>query len=140
MKKITKLRICDRTLLIFTLAGLASAIQLEATDSQGIFPVVVHIVTCVLFCVLVLWHIYLHYGDSNWFKRFSSQKKQMLRILWWMFLLTLISGIAAATHWLINFTHSPLGGIHGKIGFVAIILSVLHIYRRYRFLLPGTRS
>ncbi|MDE5916290.1 MAG: hypothetical protein K2G71_06930, partial [Duncaniella sp.] len=55
------------------------------------------------------------------------------RILWWVSLATLITGVIASIHWLVTFTHSPIGGIHGKLGFLMIIFSVLHISKRIKF-------
>lgn len=32
-----------------------------------------------------------------------------------------------------SFTHSPIGGVHGKIGFFMIILAIGHICKRIKF-------
>ena len=69
------------------------------------------------------WHIWLHFGKSNWFTRFHRQKSRLTRILWWATLATLASGIIATAHSLGSFTHGHIGGVHGKLGFLMIILS-----------------
>lgn len=133
MKKITKLKICNWCLLMLTVAILISGIQLEATHSSGLSPVWIHIAIGVLFMVFIGWHIFLHFGKSNWFSKFHKQKSQVTRILWWIALVTFISGIVAAIHWIGCFTHAPIGGVHGKIGFLMIILSIGHICKRIKF-------
>ncbi len=133
MKKITKLKICDWSLLIFACAILASGIQMEASGSKGTVPVYIHVAIGLLFIVLCGWHIYLHYGSSNWFKKFHNQKKQYTRVLWWVGLLAFASGIAVTIHWIINNAHSGIGGVHGKIGFLMIALLVGHISKRIKF-------
>ena len=133
MKKSQKLKICNWTLLITTIAILVSAIELEVTDSRATTDVWLHILIGLTFSGLVGWHIYLHFGQTNWAKKVSQQKKQLTRILWWIFLLTFISGIIATIHWLDCYIHSPIGGIHGKIGFLMIALSIGHICKRYKF-------
>lgn len=133
MKKITRLKICDWSLLILTIAILISGIQLEATHSSGLASVWIHIITGLLFTCSVIYHIYLHFGYSNWFIKIHKQRNQLTRILWWVSLITLISGIIASVHWLTAFSHAPVGGVHGKFGFLMIILSVGHIMKRIKF-------
>ncbi len=48
MKKITKLKICNWSLLALTIAILISGIQLEATHSIGLTSVWIHILIGVL--------------------------------------------------------------------------------------------
>lgn len=133
MKKITKLKICDWSLLIVTIAILVSGIQLEATHSRGLTSVWIHIIIGLLFACLVTLHLYLHFGYNNWFSKIHKQKNQITRMLWWVSLITLISGAIASAHWLTTFNHAPIGGIHGRIGFLLIIISTGHIIKRMKF-------
>ena len=133
MKKITKLKICNWSLLALTIAILISGIQLEATHSIGLTSVWIHILIGVLFMGMVAYHVYLHFGKSNWFLKFRKQKSQVTRILWWVALVTLVTGVAAMIHWATTFTHSSIGGVHGKLGFLMIILSIGHITKRIKF-------
>lgn len=139
MKKSLKLKICDWSLLALTATILASGIQLEATDGTPAWTVWLHIAIGVPFMALSGWHIWLHFGKSNWFTRFHRQKSRLTRILWWATLATLASGIIATAHSLGSFTHGHIGGVHGKLGFLMIILSVCHIVARIRFFRPGHR-
>ena len=139
MKKSLKLKICDWSLLALTVAILASGIQVEATGGTPVWTVWLHIAIGAVFMVLSGWHIRLHFGKSNWFTRFHRQKNRVTRILWWVTLATLASAIVATTHWLGTFTHGHTGAVHGKLGFLMIILSVCHIVARIRFFRPGHR-
>ena len=133
MKKLTKLKICNWSLLPLTAAILASGIWLEVTACSGIFAVGLHIALGLLFTVMIAVHLFLHFGRSNWFVRFSKFKKPAIRILWWTALATLITGLAASVRWFISPVHTPLGGIHGKIGFLMILLTIAHTARRLPF-------
>ena len=133
MKKITKLRICNWSLLALTIAILISGIQLEATHSRDILSVWIHILIGILFIAFVVYHLFLHFGESNWFEKIHKQKSQVTRILWWVALVTLITGIVAMIHWVTTFTHAPIGGVHGKLGFLMIILSIGHVSKRIKF-------
>lgn len=82
---------------------------------------------------MATYHVYLHFGNSNWFSKFRKQKSQVTRILWLVALVTLITGIVAIIHWVTTFTHAPIGGVHGKLGFLMIILSIGHIVKRIKF-------
>lgn len=131
MKKITKLRICDWTLLLLTIAILASGLQLEVNPTGEIMWVWVHIVLGTMFITMILWHIGLHHGSHpNKAPRHHDKKHRWLGIL---FALTLLSGIIATCHWIGSYVHSTIGGVHGKIGFLFIILVIVHLRKNYRF-------
>ena len=132
MTKVKKLKICDWTLAILLPIVLASSIQLEATSSSGIFPVILHIIVSLPFMSLIVWHIYLHFQWKKWLTKFSKLKVPT-RILWWLYILTFISGVATLIHWLIENEHSPLGGVHGKIGFLMIAFAIGHTIKRIKF-------
>lgn len=82
---------------------------------------------------LCAWHIYLHYGFSKWFAKFHKNKSVVTKILWWFFILTLLSGIIALAHWIITPVHSTIGGVHGKIGFIMVAFAIGHIIKRIKF-------
>ena len=133
MKKITKLKFCNWGLLVASVAVLISGIQLEVINSTVNFSVWLHIIIGLLFLGLVYAHIFLHFGKSNWFAKFSQLKSRATQILWWTTIITLITGIASAIRWIETNTHSPLGGIHGKLGLMMLILSIFHISKRLNF-------
>ena len=116
---------CDRTLGIVLIVMLASGIQLEVTSGRYARSVWAHITLGIVLTALSVWHIYLHYRWSDWFARFRKNRHQSTRILW-LFLLTAVTGVVATVVWLIDGSHSHIGAIHGKIGFLMVIVGVIH--------------
>lgn len=133
MKKSAGLKLCNWVLLVASAAILISGAQLEIIHCKDEFSVWLHVFIGLLFMALVGGHIYLHFGKSNWFVKFSYLKSGATRVLWWTAILTLISGVACAARQFATNTHTPLGGIHGKLGFLMLILSIFHITRRIKF-------
>lgn len=129
MKVATKFKLCNRSLALLLVVMLASGIQLEATGGVYAWSVWAHIIIGLIFTALCIYHIYLHYKFSNWFSRFAKNRNTITKILWWVFLFTAVSGIAATVIWIGDSAHSILGGIHGKIGFLMIVVAVIHALR-----------
>ena len=134
MKKATQLKTCNYTLLFLTIAALASSIQLEATHSQGIRPVWLHTIVCLAFMITVVWHLYLHFKWNAWIKRLRSQKSHVTKWLAIFSFLTVITAIVTFIHWGTTYEHSPIGGVHGKLGFAFLALSIGHTIKRIKFL------
>ncbi|MDE6300247.1 MAG: hypothetical protein K2M19_00840 [Muribaculaceae bacterium] len=139
MKKSEKLRLCNRILLLLVVVMLLSAVQLEFTHSSGVWPVWVHIGLGCLFMAVIAVHIYLHFGRSDWFAKFRKQKSVVTRILWWLTVIVALSGLVAFAHWLASGVHAPIGGVHGKIGFLMLAFALGHIIKRFRFFLARQR-
>ena len=127
-----RLKRCNRSLGLTLLLILASGIQLEATSGRYAWSVWVHIILGVAMTALSLYHIYLHYRAGNWFARFARNRNNITRILWWVFLFTAASGLAATAIWLATPVHSHLGAIHGKIGFLMALLAIIHVVTHKR--------
>lgn len=121
-----RLKACDKTLGIVLIVMLASGIQLEATSGRYAWTVWAHIALGIVLTALSVWHIYLHYRWSDWFARFRKNRNQPTRILWWVLLLTAVTGIIATAVWLAAHERSHIGAIHGKIGFLMVIVGVIH--------------
>ena len=133
MQKAKKLKIVNWSLLTAMALTLTTSIWLEATDSTSAILVWHHVGIATVAVLLGVEHIRLHFGWSNWFKKFSKMKKQAVRILWWLFLLLVISAIIALAHWIVTGMHSPVGGVHGKIGFLMIIFAIGHVAKRFKY-------
>lgn len=133
MTRAKKLRLCDWMLVFATTFILASSIQLEATDSRSIVWVLIHMIIGSLFFANIVWHLYLHFGWKSWVQRLRKQKSHVTRWLTVFALFTLISALVALFHWIGTYTHSPVGAIHGKIGFVFIALAIGHTVKRIKF-------
>ena len=132
MKAALKLKLCNRSLGFLLVVILASDIQLEATSGKYTWSVWAHIIAGILLIAVSLYHIFLHYRYTNWFSRFAKNRNTNTRVLWWIFLLTVISGIAATIMWLGGEGHTPLGGVHGKIGFLMVLAAIIHVVRHTR--------
>ena len=133
MNKRQQLKFCDWTLLFLMIVTLASSIQLEASDSRSTTFVWLHAIIASVFIGFVVYHIKLHFGWNSWFFKFSKLKSSVTRLLWWITLITIISAIVAFIHWITTFTHSPIGGVHGKIGFLMILFAIIHTIKRAAF-------
>lgn len=133
MRTLAKLKLCDWALLIMTLAVVASAIQLEILSATSAVWVWAHIILCIFFMGMCAWHIQLHFHKSNWFAKIRKQKSPVTRLLWWMSLLTLLTGIIASIRWIVTDTHGSIGAVHGKIGFLMVILTIAHLLKRKKF-------
>lgn len=129
MNTASRLKLCNRSLGCVLILMLVSGIQLEATFGQYSWSVWMHIILGILLTILSLRHIYLHYRNSNWFARFAKNRNTVTRMLWWVFLLTAITGLASTAIWLGSFNHSHFGAVHGKIGFLMVLLAVIHVIR-----------
>lgn len=127
-----RLKACDKTLGIVLIVMLVSGIQLEVTSGRYAWSVWAHIALGIVLTVLSVWHIYLHYRWSDWFARFRKNRNRSTRVLWWVFLLTVVTGIIATVVWLVGHDHSPIGAIHGKIGFLMILAGIIHAVRHKR--------
>lgn len=132
MKKITKLKICDWSLLVVTILMLASSIQQEGWWI-GMGLVWVHIVIGVVFFLLIGWHLQLHFKWKNWFVRLKQQKSHVTKWLAAFGVLTLLTALVATVHVLNTLEHTTLGGVHGKFGFVFIALAIGHAIKRIKF-------
>lgn len=133
MSKVKKLRLCDWMLVFATTFILASSLQLEVTDSRSIAWVLIHMIVGSLFFVNIVWHLYLHFAWKSWIQRLLKQKSPVTRWLTVFALFTLISALVALFHWIGSYTHSQVGAIHGKIGFVFIALAIGHTVKRIKF-------
>lgn len=133
MTKVTKLRLCDWLLLITMLLMLVSSIHLEGTGSSGLWWVWIHIIVGCCFFVNIVWHLSLHFGWKSWIHKLQKQKSPVTRWLAILALLTIISAIVAVMHWVDSYTHSSIGGVHGKIGFAFIVFAIGHTIKRINF-------
>lgn len=111
---------------------LASSLKLELHWNGAAF-VWIHIAVGLTFFLLIVWHLQLHFQWKGWLRKLIHPKAPLTR---WMAIfgaLALITSIAATTQFLINSTHSPIGGWHGKIGLLFIVLIIIHILKRIKF-------
>ena len=125
-----KLKICNISLLAITPAVLATSIILEASHGQSVlglkfnFWVIIHLVAVLAMTGLVCWHLRMNWGKiSGWAKKISGKASGASKALAILIAFTALTGLASVQQWLIH-GHSPIGGVHGKIGFLFILIAV----------------
>lgn len=140
MNKRLKLKCCNYSLLAFVLPVLATGIILECTGNDaGIFGisfkriVVIHIVLAAAMMALAAYHLYLHVGSKGWWQKVKKLKSHVTRLLVRIAILTAASGLISLAVWLFNPVHTTVGGIHGKIGYLFIIIAVGHTIKRWKW-------
>lgn len=132
MKK-KQLLICNRALLVLFPVEVSGGILLENLHGQpfcGLDMAVWtwwHVLLSIAMVVLVVWHLWLNWNKvGQWYKRLKKHRSKTFQCTAVIFLLTVLTGVAAFTFWL-SHGHTGLGGIHGKIGFVCAFLLLWHI-------------
>lgn len=138
--KITKLKICNSTLIVTGVLTLASSVQMEVCGGSSIagisFPTLmcVHFASGTLMFLCVFLHLHLHFGTRNWLSKIKRLPKRPTRILCVLFAIMIITSLLALVHTVPQFTHNPVGAIHGKIGFLFLIFCMAHTVKRLPWL------
>ncbi len=140
MTKADRLKLCGRMLVVATALALFSSIQLEITGSRGFAWVWLHVVVGCCFFANVAWHLQLHFNWKSWVRRLRKQRSAMTRWLAILASLTLVRAVAALFHWVGSYQHSLLGAVHGKIGFVLLIVAAGHTMKRIKFFINKKAS
>ena len=93
---------------------------------------IIHLAICLPMLLFVCVHLWANCGNmAQWLAKIRRQKWQT-QLLFWFSVLTFVSGIAATVVYF-SHGHTPVGGIHGKLGFVALALMIWHTYRRLKW-------
>lgn len=134
-----KLKICNISLLVITPAVLATSIILEASHGESVLGlkfnvwVIIHLVTVLAMTGLVCWHLRMNWGKiSGWVKKFAGKASGASKALAILIALTALTGLASVPQWLIH-GHSPIGEVHGKIGFLFILIAIIHTIRHRKW-------
>lgn len=136
MNKRAKLKLCNKSLFIVLLAlivSIAAIIGCGHNEMLGLPPQAwthLHITLAIILIALVVWHLQLHFGWRKWRTKISKLKSPATPKLYWIIWLTAISGLAAFIVDEILNIHTPLGGIHGIIGLLALLFSLGHLIKR----------
>ncbi len=138
MKK-SKLTVINISLIVLLVLTTVSSLVLECTGGKdlpvlrGSALVLLHIAVTLALMILSYLHIKAHFGrTSQWRERFGRTKKQNKWLLW-VTAITLLTGIAAIFTYF-AYGHTPFGAIHGKIGYIALLIMILHLLRRRKWL------
>lgn len=140
-----KLKICNISLLAITPAVLATSIILEASHGKSVlglkfnFWVIIHLVAVLVMTGLVCWHLRMNWGRiSGWAKKFTGKASGASKTLAILIAFTALTGLAAIPQWMFH-GHSTVGGIHGKIGFLFILVCLIHTIRHRKWF-KGTKN
>lgn len=134
MKKIRKLLFCNYTLLLLAAFMLATGIQLETASNTDSSLVWFHTAAGTIMAALIVYHIYLHFQWKAWPAKLRKQKSHITRILAVLFLLVALTGLISTVRFLLHPVHTHLGAIHGKIGFVFLLVCAIHTVLRRKLL------
>ena len=83
--------------------------------------------------LLVLWHLYLHFGTKQWLQKLKKLKSHVTGKLFYIYLIAFISGLIALPQWLIHASHTTIGGVHGKLALIFIIVAIGHAIKRIKW-------
>lgn len=134
-----RLKTCNYALLATTLPVLASSVILEASHGNPVFHLpfnfwaCLHIIAATIMSGLVTWHLKLNWGKvMEWKRRFSFQASKASKVLSMLIAATSLTGLISIPQWLLH-GHSIIGGVHGKIGFLFIIIAISHTFRHRKW-------
>lgn len=138
MEKIKKLRWCDSLLMLLSILVLLSSIQMEACGGEGLWGfsfstwMYLHCILGALMFVLVIEHLYLHFGKSNWIAKVKGLKRQT-KWLCVIFAILFAISVVVFVRIIILTAHSPIGAVHGKIGFLFLLFCIGHTAKRWKW-------
>lgn len=140
-----RLKTCNHALLALVLPVLASSVILEASHGNPVFHlpfnfwVILHIIAVTVMSCLVIWHLRLNWGKvTEWKRKFSSKASRVSKTLCILIAATSLTGLAAIPQWLLH-GHSTLGGVHGKIGFLFLIIAIFHTHHHGKWFTKSGR-
>lgn len=138
MNNKSKSKVCNLCLIAVGALTLLSSIQMEVCGGKGLWGLsfttfmYLHCGLGTLMFILVAEHLYLHFGNKNWITKMKSLKKQT-KWLCTIFAVLLPISVVAFVRIVTFPTHTPIGAAHGKIGFLFLILCVLHTAWRWKW-------
>lgn len=133
MSRVREIVRCAWWLLAVSVAMLASGVQLEMLSGESRWWIWIHVVAGCVFFGLIIWHVFLHYRWNDWEARLCRQGSANTRWLAAVGVLTLFTGLWTTAVWIADPVHGKLGAVHGKLGFLMLVLAGWHAARRARF-------
>ena len=120
--------------LIFAMSGITGIGFHIAGHGAGVAEwhvwAVLHTIASLLFLVVVILHVKSRWAWYKSFRKGIGKKSRLTLLLSLVFLFVALSGIALLG---IYGANSELGLWHYKAGIALLVLSVLHIAKRYRW-------
>lgn len=102
------------------------------------YRAVFHIITSLLFTIFGVMHVKHHWG---WYKGLKTKgikgKSKIILLLSFILIPVIVTGV-----WLlcIEGANSSIGILHYQVGLMAGVLGILHILKRWRFLVPRKKA
>lgn len=140
MTKLKQLKIANTILLILLPLILFSSIQMEISSGDSFagisfqWIVIIHVVINIIAILCTLWHLYLHFEWKNWISKIKKLKSVNAKTIIIVTCVVFISGMISLFHLLPSWQHGTIGGIHGKFGFLFILLGIYHIIQRWKWI------
>lgn len=139
MNKRSKLKVCNLLLIIFAVLMFASSIQMEVCGGEGLWVasfsawMYFHCTLGTLMLLLVIGHLYLHFGKSNWLTKVKGLKRQT-KWLCIIFTILLAISVVLFARIIVLTAHSSIGAVHGKIGFLFLLFCIGHTAKRWKWI------
>ena len=137
MNKINRLRLCNLSLMVAGLLATGSSVQMEACGGRGWLGlsfatiVGVHCSLGLLMLGLVATHLYLHFGRADWLGKMRRQRNRPTRWLGVLAVAVVLSGVAACVQVAMASGYTSVGGVHGKVGFLFLLVCLGHTAKRW---------
>jgi len=121
-------------ILVFATSVLVEDLHGEAwMGMANHFWVATHAVSGILMAILVFAHLRLNWAKiSAWLTRFKKSPNKVTKALFILSIISFVSGFAAIFTFFTS-GHGPVGGIHGKIALVFLIISIGHFIKRIKW-------
>ena len=139
MKK-ANLKTINILLVLLLIPTITSSIILEylgGVDTRVLSNtrlILIHILLATALMILSYRHIKLHFGPLRNWNTLICKTKQLNRLLLIASAITLLTGIIATAIYFLTGSHNIIGAIHGKIGYIAIFIMLLHLLQRRKWL------
>lgn len=134
-----KLYVVNVLLAVIAILVFASSLLIEilhGADWLGManhFWVALHAMFGILMAVLVFAHLRLNWARvSAWLTRFKKSPNKVTKALVILSIVAFVSGFAAIFTFFTS-GHGPVGGIHGKLALVFLIIGIGHFIKRIKW-------
>ena len=142
-KKLRVLRACNFCLMAVGVLTLVSSIQMEVCEGKGALGLsfdnwmYLHCVLGTGMFALVIAHMYLHFGKCNWLAKIKKLRMQT-RWLCIVFAILLAFSVVVFIRTVVFTSHSLIGAVHGKIGFLFLLFCIGHTAKRWKWFRAAT--
>ena len=141
MNKKRKLKICNLALLIAALPVIITSIALYTGiglryNLCGITrpgAVAAHCFFAVIMLALVAYHLFLHFGNTNWWLKAAKLKSHVTTMLFRIAVINLICALAAFISYWFILGHNTICDVHAFIGFIFILIAIGHTLKRRKW-------